>query len=322
MQFGIETNIGVDLFDELGPLSGLFNPASRIFWFYLLTAFTIALAVYIVQEKKRNAPSVLKYLFPKEILLHRSAIVDYFYFIINSVIFFLFLGPLMLSTNWVAERSQEIFESLGAPAGLLEISPWIVSAALLVAMDLALYLAHYLSHKIPTLWEFHKIHHSAEVLTPITVFRMHPVDDILNMTLSALSVGVTAGFLEQIGVGPLSLYLVSGVNVFLVAYYVFGYNLRHSHIWLSYGSILSRVLISPAQHQIHHSSLSRHWDKNFGFIFSLWDWFFGTLYVPQTKENFPLGIGGEEKEYSSVWRLYELPFVKSFKRLFSSRINK
>jgi hypothetical protein len=47
-------------------------------------------------------------------------------------------------------------------------------------------------------------------------------------------------------------------------------------------------------HQIHHSTLPRHRDKNLGAILSLWDYLFGTLYVPQGREEFPLGISCEE----------------------------
>jgi sterol desaturase/sphingolipid hydroxylase (fatty acid hydroxylase superfamily) len=67
--------------------------------------------------------------------------------------------------------------------------------------------------------------------------------------------------------------------------------------------------VSPAQHQIHHSSQPRHFDKNIGFIFAFWDWAAGTLYVPRHKEDFALGLhGGEHRAFNSVWKLYLLPF--------------
>jgi hypothetical protein len=47
---------------------------------------------------------------------------------------------------------------------------------------------------------------------------------------------------------------------------------------------------------------------------------FGTLHVPEKKqEQFPLGIGGEEKEFNSVWRLYALPFGKAWRRIARRR---
>nr|WP_305907128.1 creatininase family protein [Methylomarinum sp. Ch1-1]MDP4519854.1 creatininase family protein [Methylomarinum sp. Ch1-1] len=95
----------------------------------------------------------------------------------------------------------------------------------------------------------------------------------------------------------------------LILFYLFGYNLRHSHIWLSYGPFFSKLLISPAQHQIHHSANPTHFDKNFGFIFAIWDALFRSLYIPKQREILLFGLGGHEnKQFSSFWSLYLMPF--------------
>jgi hypothetical protein len=105
--------------------------------------------------------------------------------------------------------------------------------------------------------------------------------------------------------------MVLGLNALVFAYYLAGYNLRHSSVWLSYGRAMEQVLISPAQHQIHHSSDPRHADRNFGFIFACWDGLFGTLYVPQGRETLTFGItGGEAREFDSIRRLYFLPLAR------------
>jgi creatinine amidohydrolase/Fe(II)-dependent formamide hydrolase-like protein len=162
------------------------------------------------------------------------------------------------------------------------------------------------------LWEFHKVHHSAQVLTPVTAYRMHPVDDLLSMSMAGLLAGGAQGvfnFLQPDNPGPV---MVLGLNALLFGFYLAGYNLRHSHIWLSYGPVLGRIFISPAQHQIHHSKAPRHLDKNFGFIFAFWDGCFGSLYLPRGKENIDIGLTNrEDEEYSSIRRLYFLPFVKA-----------
>jgi sterol desaturase/sphingolipid hydroxylase (fatty acid hydroxylase superfamily) len=113
--------------------------------------------------------------------------------------------------------------------------------------------------------------------------------------------------------------MLMGVNLFTFGYYLFGYNLRHSHVWLSYGPAVSRVFISPAQHQIHHSAAKEHVDKNIGFVFSFWDMAAGTLCIPDRKMDIQFGLRhGEEKEYNSLARLFFLPFVKTA-RLFTKR---
>jgi hypothetical protein len=65
-------------------------------------------------------------------------------------------------------------------------------------------------------------------------------------------------------------------------------------------------------HQIHHSCAERHVDKNFGLIFSCWDYLAGTLYVPGQKEDLKLGLKNEEHhEFKSVWALFVLPLKKA-----------
>ncbi len=66
--------------------------------------------------------------------------------------------------------------------------------------------------------------------------------------------------------------------------------MRHSHVWLSYGDLLEHLFISPAQHQIHHSRAVEHHGKNYGEVLAIWDWMFGTLYVPNGKEDLDFGL--------------------------------
>jgi hypothetical protein len=98
-------------------------------------------------------------------------------------------------------------------------------------------------------------------------------------------------------------------------------NLRHSHVWLSFGPVLERVLSSPAQHQIHHSDAPRHFNKNFGINLSLWDWMFGTLYVTRsTPEVIHYGTGEQDHErYLTLWGLIVTPFVDTAHKLRSAK---
>lgn len=65
--------------------------------------------------------------------------------------------------------------------------------------------------------------------------------------------------------------ILFSMNVFAALFYSCAYQLRHSHVRLSYESLLSYVFINPAQHQIHHSADQRHLNKNFGNTFAIWD---------------------------------------------------
>ena len=106
--------------------------------------------------------------------------------------------------------------------------------------------------------------------------------------------------------------LVSGVNLGPFLFYVLGSNLRHSHIWLAYPGWLVWLLVSPAQHQLHHSSAPVHFNKNMGFVFSFWGGTANMLYVAEKREALDFGVGGGEgDEYDGVTALYLLPFKKA-----------
>jgi sterol desaturase/sphingolipid hydroxylase (fatty acid hydroxylase superfamily) len=98
-------------------------------------------------------------------------------------------------------------------------------------------------------------------------------------------------------------------------------NLRHSHVWLSFGPVLERVISSPAQHQIHHSDAPRHFDKNFGINLSLWDWMFGTLYVTQSSpEVIHYGTGEQDHErYLTMKGLIVTPFVDIARQVLAEK---
>ena len=73
------------------------------------------------------------------------------------------------------------------------------------------------------------------------------------------------------------LVTVLGANAILFVFNTLGSNLRHSHVWITYGPVFERFLISPAQHQIHHSQHARDHGRNFGAVLALWDWVGGSL---------------------------------------------
>lgn len=306
----------------ISPLFYPFVSNQRIFLLYLGSALILAFFVYLASKAWKRAGLVkgfFAYCFPKAVYTHRSAIVDYKYFLINKATYGIFFGPLVISSTLVSDLSLGGLQSLSGQEGLgLASGPGAglaFTALGLLVLDLAIFVAHYLQHKVPLLWEFHKVHHSAEVMTPMTVYRMHPVDDLLAGSLSGALGGLLHGvfaFLYADGVGQIT---VLQLNLFTFLFYLGGYNLRHSHIWLSYPRLLSHLLISPAQHQIHHSSHPRHYDKNIGFIFAFWDYFARTLYVPDGKEEIAYGLEGDEhKAFDSVWNLYVLPFKNAAAR--------
>ncbi len=309
------------MIDQLtSPFELFLTNNQRVYWLYLLSAFTIAFFLIVVykQDYARSGKSALAVIFPKNVFWHRSSINDYLFFYTDLLFLGTFIGVMFSSVSIVVSYFTETSLNDWLPVfnGRLQgvYGMGLLSTVFLAAAaDFALFFSHFLQHRIPWLWEFHKVHHSAEVMTPITVFRMHPVDNILVFSMSGLFSGAALGCMTFFMGRNIVLYNVGGVNVLLIGFYLVGYNLRHSHIWWSWGPIFSRIFISPAQHQIHHSSAPEHFDKNLGFTFAFWDGLFGTLYVPEGKENINFGLGAEENEkFSTFWSLYLMPFINLY----------
>jgi sterol desaturase/sphingolipid hydroxylase (fatty acid hydroxylase superfamily)/creatinine amidohydrolase/Fe(II)-dependent formamide hydrolase-like protein len=299
------------------PLLLPFQQSERIYWVYLLAALLVACMVYVckgARGRPRNLRNLFAFLFPRRIWLHRSSVNDYVFFYINAILQGLVLIPLFTGSGVATMLgTQSALTSLmptaaGAIPGGHPLVIAIFTLLVATAVDFALFYTHYLQHRIPWLWEFHKVHHSAEVLNPLTLYRMHPVDNLFSLGLSSLAAGAVHGLYQFLCAGEGFVYNLLGTNAVFVVFYLAAYNLRHSHIWLDYGAFWSRIFISPAQHQLHHSKEARHWDKNMGFLFAFWDRAFGCLYVPRGRERFRIGIGeDEQRDFQNLWQLYFTP---------------
>ncbi len=304
----------------LAPFLAFAQYDSSLFWPFLASTLAIAVVVYGVwgawARRSRFSPlGFLRGFFSRAVWWHRSSRADYRFYLVNGILFPAIVGPLILSGAQIGEGVRDGLTSLfGAPASPAEVgfaATLAFSAAFFLAYDLGRYIAHSVLHEVPLLWQFHKVHHSAEVLTPFTSFRVHPLDLFIMAMGANLLTGPVTGLFLYFFAGDISLVTFFGLHVVIFAYNLVG-NLRHTHVWLSYGR-LGYVFVSPAQHQIHHSALVHHFGKNRGFGLAIWDLAFGTLYVPKEREEFPMGLGdGSDGEWHTVARMYWWPFSQSF----------
>ncbi len=144
------------------------------------------------------------------------------------------------------------------------------SLILFIIDDFSRFWLHRLYHRVPLLWRFHSIHHSATILTPLTLYRVHSIEFLLNNCRGILVVGITSGLFMYCFRGSIGVYEVLGVNILNVIFNLAAANLRHSHVWIGFG-YFEHIFISPAQHQIHHSRSAIHFNKNYGSCLSIWD---------------------------------------------------
>ena len=176
--------------------------------------------------------------------------------------------------------------------------------------DFTKYFVHRWMHKWPILWSLHKVHHSAETLTPMTIYRTHPLEGIVFTLRGSLTQGFSiATFVFFFG-DKVDLLTVIGVNIIVFSFNVAGSNLRHSHISIRYWKWVEHIFISPAQHQLHHSLAEEHHDKNFGASLAIWDWIFGSLHYSEDIDDLTLGV--EDGFGNSLKSLYLKPIIEIF----------
>jgi sterol desaturase/sphingolipid hydroxylase (fatty acid hydroxylase superfamily) len=137
---------------------------------------------------------------------------------------------------------------------------WQIVTLVFVA-DFVGYWSHRWRHSNRYLWAFHSIHHSQTILTPMSNYRFHFVDE----TLLRLWLFIPFQIL-----GP-------GFAIWLTVDFAMAWVLlmQHSEWNWTYGP-LGRIFVSPVFHRIHHSPDERLHNSNYAMLFSFWDDLFGS----------------------------------------------
>ncbi|MEP0357746.1 sterol desaturase family protein [Paraglaciecola sp.] len=296
----------------------LVDANKRIFGLYLLSTLFFAVPVFLLKNRPFKFMAFTGYVFNKKIWLHPSARLDYSLFIVNRFLKLILWAPIVLTMVPIAIGFSGAIENVFG-----EIKPITNNQVVIVSVftfilfifdDFTRFLLHFLLHKVPILWDFHKVHHSAIVMTPMTIYRSHPFESYLYACRMALSQGLAVGIGYYLFGPTLSMFDVLGANVFVFVFNLMGSNLRHSHIWWSWGDKVEAWFISPAQHQIHHSDKTEHFDRNLGSALAIWDRGCGTLIKSSETGKIRFGIGNQESGHKSLLEAYISPFKDIWKR--------
>ena len=293
-------------------LSYFVNTEKRIHILYLVSSIILA---YYVYKKSSIKSSFLKYIFPKKVWASKSAFIDYSLFCFNSLVKIVFIGPYIIIGFYIAFYTNEFLLGMfGFTNFSMGVTDTIIlyTIAITLVSDFFSYFTHFLMHRIPLLWEFHKVHHSAKTLNPITQYRIHPIELIFNNIRSILIFGLITGLFDFLSDHQVDKVMFLGANAFTFIFFFFGANLRHSHVKLKYPNLLEHIFISPFQHQIHHSVNPVHFNKNMGSKLAIWDYFFGTLVLSKDTSRVSFGIPKDTLNYNSFLSNLINPFLKIF----------
>ncbi len=153
----------------------------------------------------------------------------------------------------------------------------------LVLLDGLIYWWHRANHEVPWLWRFHAVHHYDRFLDSTSALRFHVGEVALSAVARACVVWLL-GF-------PL-VSVLAFETVLLVATLF-----HHSNLRLPAGleSGLSRVVITPSLHWVHHHRVRADTDSTYGTVLSLWDRLFGTRSATRRTPAMPIGVEGAEE---------------------------
>lgn len=282
------------LMEELATAgSSLLDLRKRVSLWYLLSAVGFAFVVFYWRYGKHGWQRLLPYVSPK-VWLSRSSRTDVGLWLCNRLLLALLIPKTLTHALWISGLYYYWQKQGLTPLGLGWSTTWVMvlfTFCYVIADDFSRFFTHWCLHKIPVLWAFHQVHHSALVLTPFTVFRTHPVEGVLFFIRSLCVQSVLVSVFLVLFPNQVSLWQIYGVLVTTFLFNVLGANLRHSMVVLSYGPRIEKWLISPAQHQIHHSTDVAHYDRNFGVLLAIWDRLFKTWLPGNDQQTLKFGTG-------------------------------
>lgn len=216
-------------------------------------------------------------------------------FAIDTLAVRLLLPLAMVGTAVLAEeRGWGLFNLAEAPV-------WLAFVLTVLALDMAIYLQHWATHRVPILWRLHRVHHTDRDFDLTTAARFHPLEILLSTAykgavVAALGAPAMAVFVFEAGFVVLTLW-------------------THTNLALPDGldRMVRWFVVTPTMHRVHHSERRPETDSNYGTFLSCWDRLFGsyTARAQEPQQSMAIGLAdwrGEQTARLGFTLL--LPFQK------------
>lgn len=255
--------------------------------------------------------------------------LDFFYMFFNYTIFgiIIHVAASDVVVNWFNDGIKWMTGGFDLQASN-PIRMWPLWAVLLlgfVVRDFVQWWIHRLLHRVDWLWEFHKVHHSVEQMGFAAHLRFHWMESVVYRTLeyiplALLGIGLYDFFIIHIFTLAVGHYNHSNVRVhwrvqgatfgmlfgLFLAFIVLGGSANDYQTWIVViistlvwsfflGRYLKYVFNGPSNHIWHHVKdlpKERRYGVNFALSLSLWDYLFGTIYIPRDGRDEQLGFPG------------------------------
>ncbi|MBL7827706.1 MAG: sterol desaturase family protein [Saprospiraceae bacterium] len=226
--------------------------------------------------------------------------LDAFYMFFNFFLFGL-IGYNALSAVFSSAFDQFLYQTFGIRNLVaLNVASWPHWAQLLtlfIARDFIQWNVHRLLHRVPFLWELHKVHHSVREMGFAAHLRYHFGETIVYRTIEYIP-------LAMIGFGISDFILV---HLFALT---IGH-LNHANFYLPLG-LFKYLFNSPQMHIWHHAERipEGSYGVNYGISLSLWDYLFGTVWMPKDGRDISLGFDQIASYPKTFWGHLIQPFTK------------
>jgi len=268
----------------------LFNPSWTNYFYWLLGLSIIVWILELIAPWREGQK-----VFRKDFWL------DGFYMFFNYFFFYM-IGFAALSTV-----SESLFNDFIGIFGISNSIPeyvqmmpsWLQLVVFFLIVDFVHWNIHRLLHRVPWLWEFHKVHHSVEQMGFAAHLRYHWMENIVYKSLQYIPVALIGGFDLS------NVFIVHMIQTFIG-------HLNHANFVIPLGPF-KYVLNNSKMHIWHHAKdlPEGKYGVNFGLTLSAWDYLFGTSYIPKSGRDIQLGFEEHEKFPKGFVGQFIFPFWKS-----------
>ena len=190
-------------------------------------------------------------------------------------------------------RGWGLFNTLGWPF-------WLEATLAILALDLALFLQHWATHRVPLLWRLHRVHHTDRDFDVTTAARFHPVEIVLSM-------GYKLAVVAALGAPALAVFVFEAGFTMLTIF-----NHSNTRLPARIEPAVRALIVTQDMHRVHHSVVERETNSNYGTILSGWDRLFGTYRAQPAAgaEKVRIGLSEfqDDKPSKLGWSL-ALPFL-------------
>lgn len=176
-----------------------------------------------------------------------------------------------------------------------DIPIWIQLVIFTISHDLYIYLMHRWQHKNKYLWRIHEAHHSPQKVDWLSGSRSHALEILINQTIEFLPIVLLGA--------PVEVVAYKGVISAVWGMYI------HSNLNVHTGN-LQKVINGPEMHRLHHTT-GKGRNRNFATKLAIWDWLFGTAYLPEGVKAVDYGLKTYFPEHYFKQTLYAF---RTFKR--------